>query len=136
MWPCEQQNEIRNAHTAAHSNSSGTRTRLNVTLTHSAENRLSSPPNTNTHIQAHYELCCREAATKTCLTLRYPLSEAYLLFVYVTLLFVVFAAAESLRPSFQRGFQTSRHTIPLPCLSSRSPYPFFLYERKLPGRDR
>lgn len=30
---------------------------------------------------------CREAATTTSLTLRYPLSEAYLLFVYGTLLF-------------------------------------------------
>lgn len=108
-----------------------------MTLTHSAENRVSSPPNTNTHTYRRTTSCAAgEAATETRLTLRYPLSEAYLLFVYVTLLFVVFAAAESLRPSFQRGFQTSRHTIPLPCLSSRSPYPFFLYERELPGRDR
>lgn len=91
----------------------------------------------HTYIQVHIQadLCCREAATKTSLTLRYPLSEAYLLFVYGTLLFVVFATAESLQPSFPCTFQTSL-TLLLPCLSSSLPYHLFFYVRELLGRDR
>ena len=51
---------------------------------------MSSRAHTHRHRHTHtHSWCCREAVTKTSLTLRYPLSEAYLLFVYVPLLFVL-----------------------------------------------
>lgn len=122
-------------HTAAHSNSSGTRTRLNVTLTHSAENRVSRnrpPQHTRTlrHIHQPVCACCREAVTKTSLTLRFLLSEVYLLFVYVSLLFVVCLLLQS-----HSSTPFTSDSSP-PSLFLRSAYPFFLSELELLGRDR
>lgn len=61
------------------------------------------------------------AVTKTSLTLRYPLSEAYLLFVYVPLLFVLCLLLQShSSPPFTAAFRALAHSFLPLCVPSFS----------------